>query len=216
MPFNEELSTIYENCYKPIIESNGLNPIVLTQTRTGSPVYFQITSHIQTSKLIIADLTIARPNCYFEVGYAIGHGKQDGLILCCREDHIVESPKNPRHKDKSILAFNMVRGLLPKKLSDLIESYLRPVLDQHKIHFDLAGYNILWWGENLEAFKLELDKEIKQRLQQLQNSVQTFGNTATPQATPTIQKKKITKAVAKQELDEISRSQQEVLKNVKN
>lgn len=215
MPFNDELNSLYENCYKPIIESNGLNPVVLTKTRTGSPVYFQITSNIQNSKLIIADLTIARPNCYFEVGYAIGHGKQDNLILCCREDHILESPKNPRHKDKSVLFFNMVRDFLPSKFANIVNSYLGPLLDQHKIHFDLAGYNILWWSDSHEDFKLMLDKEIKQRLTLLQSAVQQFGQQQNITPTMHAPTNKITPSNAKKELDKISIEQQEELKNVK-
>jgi hypothetical protein len=166
MPFTEELDEVYESCFKPTLEANGLKPIVVSRDRDGSPVYSQIISNIQSSYLIVADLTIARPNCYFEVGYAIGQGKQDNLIMCCREDHLTDSPNNPRQKSKTVLVFNFVKDFLPKSGLRFLYAYVRPVLDQHKIHFDLSGYNILWWNRiNYKKFVSELDTEIKRRIE---------------------------------------------------
>lgn len=52
----------------------------------------EIVSFIQSSDIIIADLTYERPNCYLEVGYAMGLDKFRNLILTAREDHHQDSP----------------------------------------------------------------------------------------------------------------------------
>jgi hypothetical protein len=47
---------------------------------------------IERSQIIVADVTNERPNCYLEIGYAMGLGKKANLILTAREDHHHGSP----------------------------------------------------------------------------------------------------------------------------
>lgn len=217
MPFTNELDAVYEACYKPVIESNGLKPLVLTKEHDGTPVYSQIITNIQNAYLVIADLTIARPNCYFEVGYAIGQGKQDSLIMSCREDHIADNPQNPRQSDKALLLFNLIKGFLPVTLQEKVQFYFSPILDQHKIHFDLSGYNILWWNSSRkEDFIARLDAEIKKRIQILNGNVQNIGQTqqqTSAQAPP--QGGKMSDQEKKKKFDQIAQDQERELKNVK-
>ena len=85
------------------------------------------------ANIIVADLTNERPNCYLEIGYAMGLDKFNNLILTAREDHNSDSPNFKA--------------------------------DKHKIHFDLSGYDILFWdAKALEEFKTELEKRIRRRL----------------------------------------------------
>ena len=126
---------VWENVYKPTIESFGLYPHRISKLTLGSPLLEQIQVGINSSVFIIADLTHERPNCYFEVGYAFGLGKHDPTILCCRVDHDL-------HRTRSNV--------------------------DPKIHFDLQGYQIVWWDpDKLEAFKVELEEVIRFRLKQL-------------------------------------------------
>lgn len=216
MPFNTELQSIYEECYKPIIEANHLTPIVLTETRNGSPIYSQIIADIQTSYLIIADLSIARPNCYFEVGYTIGQGKHDNLIMCCREDHSLESPNHPRQNNKEIIFFNLIKNFLPAIIKEKFSFYFTPYLEQHKIHFDLTGYNIIFWShEKKDDFKFALDKEIKQRLKLLAHQDQNIGVIATtpPSIKPS---NKMSSTDIQNKFKSMEQLQEKELKNVKN
>jgi len=93
----------------------------------------EIVNFISDSDIIIADLTNERPNCYLEIGYAMGLDKFRNLILTAREDHNFDSP-------------NYVKG-------------------GPKIHFDLSGYDILFWDpKNIPEFREELEKRIRRRL----------------------------------------------------
>lgn len=130
---DDELDKVYGKAIVPAIVSSGLEPKRVDKHNEGGLLKSEIISFIQESEIIIADLTNERPNCYLEIGYAMGIDKFKNLILTVREDHF---PDNPKHKKGG-----------------------------HKIHFDLAGYDILSWSpDNIRSFKEELEKRINRRL----------------------------------------------------
>ena len=87
-----ETERIWKEVYEPVINDSGLNPIRIEEDDDGTSMHRQINEDIVDASLIIGDITFARPNCYYEVGYAYGKGKNSNLILCCREDHNSDSP----------------------------------------------------------------------------------------------------------------------------
>lgn len=136
---NPETEPVWEKAYFPIINGVSLKPKRVDIHDDGTFLPMQIIQYISGSQIIIADLTLARPNCYLEVGYAMGLNKYNNLILCCREDHNPDSP---------IFSKN-----------------------QHKVHFDLQSFGILWWGNNnLDAFKVNLKQKIERRIKRLKHA----------------------------------------------
>jgi len=130
---NPELDEIYNSVIAPSIEACGLEPKRVDKHNEGGLLKSEIISFLQDSEIIIADLTNERPNCYLEIGYAMGIDKFKNLILTVREDHFLESP-------------NFIKG-------------------GPKIHFDLAGYDILSWQQDkMSQFRIELEKRIHRRL----------------------------------------------------
>lgn len=130
---NKQLDSVYNNAIVPAIKACGFKPKRVDKHNEGGLLKSEIVNFIETSDIIVADLTNERPNCYLEVGYAMGLDKFRNLIMTSREDH---------NQDSS----NYKKGGL-------------------KIHFDLQGYDILFWEEdNLDKFKEELEKRIKRRL----------------------------------------------------
>lgn len=136
---NPEMDKIYNEVYVPVLEKKcGLKVKRIDKHNTGGLLKSEIVSYIRDSIIIIADLTHERPNCYLEVGYAMGLEKYQHLILVVREDHNPDSPN--------------YNGSGPK------------------IHFDLIGYNILFWDpDNLVEFESQLERTIKYRLSILDN-----------------------------------------------
>ena len=129
---NDELDAVCERCIVPAIEANGMVAKRVDKHNQGGLLKSEIVSFIQTADIIVADLTNERPNCYLEIGYAMGLDKFRNLILTAREDHNPESP-------------NFQRG-------------------GPKVHFDLAGYDILFWDpSDLDGFSEELEKRIRRR-----------------------------------------------------
>ena len=131
---NPDLDRICQEVIVPVLKSFNLGPKRVDKHNQGDLLKSEIIKFIETSKIIIADLTNERPNCYLEVGYAMGSKKFKNLILTAREDHNIDSPNHKKNGPK--------------------------------IHFDLTGYDILFWEEaSLEKFRIELAKRVKRRLE---------------------------------------------------
>jgi len=130
---NPELDKVCQEAIVPVLTSCGFDPKRVDKHNAGGLLKSEIVRFIASSDIIVADLTNERPNCYLEVGYAMGLDKFRNLILTAREDHNQDSP-------------NYKRG-------------------GPRIHFDLSGYDILFWDPtNLDKFKEELEKRIRRRL----------------------------------------------------
>ena len=116
----------------PALTPCGLDAKRVDKHNAGGLLKSEIIRFIEDAEIIVADLTNERPNCYLEIGYAMGLDNFRNLILCAREDHNLES-KNHRPGGP-------------------------------KIHFDLAGYDVLFWHpDDLPGFRAELEKRIRRR-----------------------------------------------------
>lgn len=89
---NDELEKVWSEVYLPAIVASDLEPRRVDKHSEGKLVNSEVADFIRRGRIIIADLTLSRPNCYLEVGYTMGINKFNNLILCCREDHNPDSP----------------------------------------------------------------------------------------------------------------------------
>jgi hypothetical protein len=130
---NPELDRVCAEAIVPALKACGFDPKRVDKHNEGGLLKSEIIRFIEGSEIIVADLTNERPNCYLEVGYAMGVDKFRNLILTARDDHNQDSPK------------------------------YQP--GSAKVHFDLIGYDVLFWNAtNLLAFRGELEKRVKRRL----------------------------------------------------
>lgn len=117
----------------PALKACGLDPKRVDKHNEGGLLKSEIVAFLKEADIIVADLTNERPNCYLEIGYAMGLGKFENLILTCREDHV---PGSPNYDPSG-----------------------------PRVHFDLAGYDILFWDPNdLAGFRNDLEKRARRRL----------------------------------------------------
>lgn len=129
---NSDLDAVCDAAIDPAIVDAGLSPRRVDRHNAGDLLKSEIVEFIERSQIIVADVTNERPNCYLEIGYAMGLGKKSNLILTAREDHFHDSPN-----------YNS---------------------SGPKVHFDLEGYDILFWHpDKLDEFRQELSKRIKRR-----------------------------------------------------
>lgn len=143
---NEDLDRACASAIVPAIESAQLEAKRVDKHNQGGLLKSEIIGFLESADIIVADLTNERPNCYLEIGYAMGLDKFRSLILTAREDHYPDSP-------------NYKKG-------------------GPKIHFDLIGYDILFWDPNdLDAFRDELSRRIQRRRVVLAPSIETPPST---------------------------------------
>ena len=129
---NAQLDAVCDEAIDPAIRDAGFVPRRVDRHNRGDLLKSEIVQFIERSQVIVADITNERPNCYLEIGYAMGLGKQANLILTAREDHHHSSPNFRR--------------------------------EGPKIHFDLEGYDILFWSaDDLPAFHADLANRIRRR-----------------------------------------------------
>ena len=139
---NPELDRVCEQVIVPALKARGLDPKRVDRHNQGGLLKSEIVSFIENSEIIVADLTNERPNCYLEIGYAMGVDKYHALVLTAREDHNPDSP-------------NYQQG-------------------GPKIHFDLSGYDILFWDPgDLVGYRSQLEARIRQRQSTSPSSVLT-------------------------------------------
>lgn len=89
---NPDLDKMCEQAVVPALKACGLEPVRIDKHNKGGLLKSEIIKRIQDSEVIVADLTNERPNCYLEVGYAMGIDKFRNLILTARQDHNQDSP----------------------------------------------------------------------------------------------------------------------------
>jgi len=84
MKFGDEvMDSAYKAVYKPCIKKIGLACIRIDEIPDSGKISDQILETIAESKYVIADLSGARPNCYYEAGFAHALGKE--IILTIRD-----------------------------------------------------------------------------------------------------------------------------------
>lgn len=97
---NEQLDAVCDEAIDPAIRDAGFAARRVDRHNEGDLLKSEIVKFIERSQIIVADVTNARPNCYLEIGYAMGLGKKANLILTAREDHHHTSPNFKREGPK--------------------------------------------------------------------------------------------------------------------
>ena len=72
---NLELDTVCEKAIVPALKNCGLDPKRVDKHNQGGLLKSEIVNFIESAVIIVADLTNERPNCYLEIGYAMGLDK---------------------------------------------------------------------------------------------------------------------------------------------
>ncbi len=85
MAAKADLEPLLQEALAPAVKDNALSPYVMTTREPEGTITDEILSRIESARLVLADLTYERPNCYYEVGYA--HALEKKVIFSARRDH---------------------------------------------------------------------------------------------------------------------------------
>jgi hypothetical protein len=77
------LDAAYEEVMRPVSREFGLSTLRVDEIEDAGKITDQILDEIAASRIVIADLSGERPNCYYEVGYAQALGRE--VVLCIRK-----------------------------------------------------------------------------------------------------------------------------------
>lgn len=113
---DEYLDSAYKGVIRPLGEEFGYRVIRVDDIEDSGLITDQILEHIAESELVLADLTGARPNCYYETGIAHATGRE--LILTIKYD---EEPHFDLYTHRFILwkTENDLRIKLRKRLESI-------------------------------------------------------------------------------------------------
>lgn len=161
---NPQMDCIYKDIYVPVLKSVHLMPKRIDQDNQGGLLKKEITDSIEKADIIIADISNERPNCYLEIGYAMGIDKYKNLIFTVREDHFPNSVKHnidgPKvHFDLSgydILQWDETElEEFKRKLTEKIERRLSIIVPS-KIKDALPIWDETWLNTQRESVKTNL------------------------------------------------------------
>lgn len=117
MRFSDDMFAIWASAFAPAIKRAGFDPHLANDPAHNDRIDARIITEIKQCRFVVADVTWARPNAYFEAGYALGLGRP--VIWTCREDRV----DTDAHFDTR--QYNYIRWTEPAKLQD--ELYYRIV-----------------------------------------------------------------------------------------
>lgn len=113
----KNMKSIYDSAIKPAVLECSLEPYVTLDDEHGNSINDVIIANIRKSRFVIADVTDASQNVYYEAGFAYGLGIP--VILTCRED----SAKNDMKFDTS-----HIKHILWKDGADLKEKLINRIV----------------------------------------------------------------------------------------
>lgn len=81
MPFSPDFDDVWNGGIKRACEENGFAALRVDQVSLSSWITDDVKEFVKMSTTVIADVTRNNPNVMFELGYALGRGK-DPIIVC--------------------------------------------------------------------------------------------------------------------------------------
>jgi hypothetical protein len=80
-----EVDLLFDREIAPACAALGLRAVKVDEIEPPTTITEEVLAGIRRARIVVADLTFARPSVYFEVGVA--HGMGVHVVLTCRSDH---------------------------------------------------------------------------------------------------------------------------------
>ncbi len=127
MMFSADMTSIYENGYKPVIQSLNYAAMRIDEKDYTGSIIDEIKSEITDSVALIADLTGNRGGVYYEAGIAKGLqlcNHPIKLVLTCKQDYFDEEKVHFDVSGDKILLYENESDL-KAKLTKLLQTILK-------------------------------------------------------------------------------------------
>lgn len=125
MPFDDDLTTIYNTIVKPCVQSDEFNLVCkrADDIKTNKAIMQDIFKAVCEARIIIADITRLNPNVMYELGMAHTLGKE--TILIYQNEQVIKFPFDLAHIRRIEYENSATGG---KKLENELKDVLRNVL----------------------------------------------------------------------------------------
>lgn len=123
MPFEKNLTDIYEQYIKAPLISKGYNVKRADDFYRSTDIIADILECINDADIIIADLTGRNPNVFYELGIAHRKKIRNVILICQKEDDIPFDLRGKRMilYENTLKGYEELREELPKYIKDIEE-----------------------------------------------------------------------------------------------
>ena len=132
---NPETDRLYDRAIVPTLDAVNLRAVRVDRVEHNGDIDDRIIQELQDCRLVIADLTFARPSVYFEAGYA---QRVVPVIYTCRKDHFDRGASDNGRVHFDLLMRNIIDWRRPDdpkfrlRLAKRLNHVLRPILKEEK------------------------------------------------------------------------------------
>jgi hypothetical protein len=96
-PFSPDFDRLYDQVFAPAVRDAGMEPYrVDTEPHVSVPVE-NIEAGIKDSDACLADISTNNPNVWYELGFAVAHGKP--VVIACSDDREGDLPFDVQHRN---------------------------------------------------------------------------------------------------------------------
>ncbi|MEZ5360240.1 MAG: hypothetical protein R3F48_15590 [Candidatus Zixiibacteriota bacterium] len=127
MPFGEEYDEIYHEILKECLEEYSFNCIRADELYGSKPIIEDILAQIESSDLVIADLTNKNPNVFYELGITHSRKDNDHVILISQKLDDVPFDLRPYRIIIYNTSISGIKSFRTQLQSALLEFRLRPL-----------------------------------------------------------------------------------------
>lgn len=120
MPFKESLLPIYDDHIVPVVNRLGLTCLRADRIFSNRPIMDDVLDSVHRARLVIADLTQANPNVFYEMGICHALGKD--VILMTQDADVPFDVRHIRHIRYEFTP----RGM--KRFEDQLDASIRTIL----------------------------------------------------------------------------------------
>ncbi len=91
---HDDVDAVYDQCIIPVLNKLRVTPLRVDRIVHNEDIDNKIFELLDSSDIVIADITYARPSVYYEAGYAVGKGIP--VVYTVRGDHFHSREDDPQ------------------------------------------------------------------------------------------------------------------------
>jgi len=161
MPFDDNLTPVFQNGIKPIVEELGYRCRRADEHFGSSPIMFEIFDDILRASFVIADLTGSNPNVFYELG--ISHAlKRNVILLKCAGSNVPFDLQGIGHfeYEDSFKGISELRAFITAAIKTSDRNSESEVFDKRILKSTLKKACHLWGTDGTVLIKFEEFMEI--------------------------------------------------------